>query len=264
MRKWLPEARPRALIALIHGYAEHTGRYERHAANLCAAGIGVVSYDHAGHGHSGGKRGYISDYANLLADCRDFLDHVLAHHPDTPVFLLGHSLGGSLAALAAATHQEKLAGLIMSSPAIALMEAPWLQKLALSLSRVVPRLVVKPLNRSHLSTDPGVAAAFEQDPLTFRSRISTRTAAEIIRVGKAAMEAAPEVRLPLLLFHGTSDLITSPKASADFYESAASQDKSISFFRGMYHETLNEPGGKRVLDGVIDFVEDHDTDNWLA
>ncbi|NNE45586.1 MAG: alpha/beta hydrolase [Rhodothermales bacterium] len=256
-RCWVPVARPRAVVALLHGLAEHTGRYEQHAKHFTDLNIAVESYDQLGHGMSGGRRAYISAYETLVRDARDFIDRVVDRYPGTPVFLLGHSLGGAVAALASVDCPHEIRGLIMSSPAIALMEPPWLQKTALMLSHLIPRLPVKPLDQTLLATDGRVALAFKDDALTFCKALSIGTAAEIIRIGQAALHSAPRISHPLLLVHGREDRITSPQASGEFFRSAASQDKSVSLFKDMYHETFNEPGGQRVLALMSDFVLEH-------
>ncbi len=256
-RGWTSGDSRRAVLAIIHGYAEHSGRYEPHARYFCDLGIAVHSYDQAGHGRSGGRRGFIAAYEGLLSDANEFVDRLITDNEGSPIFLLGHSLGGALAALAARGRHHQLSGLIVSSPSIALMEPRWLQKLALSLSRVLPRLGVKPLDRSLLSTNSEVATAFDNDPLTYRRAIHVRTAAEIIRVGAAALHNARDVTLPLLVVQGTDDRITSAEAAAELYRLAASDDKSISLFKGMYHETFNEPGGRRVLENMADFILEH-------
>ena len=257
----MPQSRPRAVVALMHGFAEHSGRYAKHAPRFCDEDIALAGYDHEGHGRSDGRRGYVDDFSCLVTDACDFVDRLSDDFPDTPIFALGQSMGGCLAALSVVGRQDRLAGLIMTSPAIAVMQPPWMQKLVLRLSPIIPRLGTKPLSRGYLSTDLSVARDYKADPLTFCGRVAIRTAAEIIRLGEATMAAAPKITLPLLVIHGTSDRITSPSASAAFYEAASSSDKSISFYRDMYHETHNEPGGNRVWDGVIEFVVEHCTGN---
>jgi acylglycerol lipase len=115
-RAWLPEAGPRALVVIVHGASEHSGRYAHVAERLVSAGYAVYALDHRGHGRSEGKRAQLDRLDYVVADLRAFVDLAAERHPAAPVYLLGHSMGGCISVAYAVRHQETLAGLVLSAP----------------------------------------------------------------------------------------------------------------------------------------------------
>ncbi len=257
-RSWLPQRKPTAVVILVHGYAEHSGRYESHAFQLCQRDVAVEAIDLRGHGLSDGPRGYLASWVTLVDDVITFIGDVSDRHHGTPAVLFGHSFGATIAGLASleAPH-ELLRGLIMSSPALRINEPPWLQQIGLLLARLWPRLPTKRLDRRKLSADAAYVAASNKDPLNFHGRIATGTAAQIVIAGREMRHRAVELTRPLLIIHGTEDEVTMPEASADLYDHAPSDDKSLNLYPGLRHETLNEPNGHVVLDRIADFIIDH-------
>ncbi|MEM9998571.1 MAG: alpha/beta fold hydrolase, partial [Bacteroidota bacterium] len=176
-RTWAPElGTVRADVLLVHGIGEHSGRYAHIAAHLMMQGIRVFAYDQRGHGESEGERAYIERFDSLVAD----LHHVRAlvevqraepAGPTTPLFLMGHSLGGLVAARYVSAHSsEGLAGVILSSPALRTDVAPLLQKVSGAVARFAPRLRTVKLDLKALSRDPRVIRNYEEDPLVTSGR----------------------------------------------------------------------------------------------
>ncbi len=243
-------------MVIVHGYGEHSGRYERHANYFCDGGVALMGYDHPGHGRSEGRPGCVPSVDDLVGVLVEFLDAVTTRYPDIRPVVFGHSLGGTVAGLAALRVPERLAGLILSSPAIRLMEPLWLQRLGLLASRLFPLLPTKRLNRKLLSTDTAYVADAEADPLNYHGRVPVGTAAEMVISGRRLLAMGGGLNLPLLIVHGSADRMTSADASEELFRLASSRDKSLSFYNGMFHETLNEPLGHLVLARIGDFIED--------
>lgn len=260
-RCWLPEGRPAAVIILVHGFAEHCGRYELHAKRFCEQRFAVEALDLRGHGRSEGPRGYVPSFRTLVDDITAFVKRVLERRRGSRTFLLGHSFGAAIAGLASLRlHDVPIRGLILSSPAVRICEPQWLQRLGLVAARFAPRLPTKRLDRRKLSTDAAYVAAANADPLNYHGLIPTVSAAQIVLAGRALLDRAALLSLPLLIIHGTDDRITMPEASADLYGCAASIDKSLNLYTGMRHETLNEPNGHVVHDRITDFIMENATD----
>ena len=173
-----------------------------------------------------------------------------------PVFFFGHSMGGLIALRAGLASADPVAGLILSAPALGVDEDlfPWLRKLALIGSRWFPRLRIARLGSSMLSRDPEVVADFRADPLVFHGRIPTRTGAEVFRMSDETAGRAEELTLPLLILQGTGDAVVSPGASEAFYRQAASGDKTLRLYPGLYHDLPREPEKQEILAEIAAWI----------
>ncbi len=258
-RRWLPHDHPEAAVVIVHGIGDHSGRFAHVAAHLMLHDYEVYAFDLRGHGRSEGEpRAYVESFDEYTEDLAHFLRHV---HEATsgPVFLLGHSLGGLIAASYVVQHgTNDLAGLILSSAALQIPAdlSPVLQKAAGVLSRFAPKVALKKLDPSHLSKDPGVARGYELDPLTYTGGIRPRVGHEILRVTEVVRQHASAFTLPLYLFHGTADRITDPAGSQWLHDHAPSEDKTLHFYDGLYHETMNEPERQQVLDDLASWLNE--------
>lgn len=246
-----------AVVLLVHGIGEHSGRYAYPAAHLLLHRIAVLTYDHRGHGQSEGLRvhvdafdEYLNDLALALAWARDEAGHL-------PLFLMGHSLGGLIVARYVVDRRpEGLAGVVLSSPALQIPAdlSPLLQRIAGTVSRLVPRLRTTRLDLAHLSRDPAVARAYAGDPLTDKGGIRARIGHEILEATRHVRAHPEAFTLPLLLFHGTADRITDPEGSRWLYAHAPAADKTLTLYDGFFHETMNEPERDRVLGDLTDWI----------
>src|SRR5690606_1998972 len=135
---WLPSGEPRGIVLLCHGLGEHSGRYGNVVGALVPDGWAVYGVDHRGHGRSGGRRAHLRRDADWLADFDAFRRVVVARHPGLRVFLLGHSMGGQIALAYALDHQDELAGLVLSAPALANSTVP---RAAVRVLRAVAKVV---------------------------------------------------------------------------------------------------------------------------
>jgi acylglycerol lipase len=255
-RGWLPEGDPVGVVVVVHGIMEHSGRYAELAAELTGRGYAVWSFDLRGHGNSEGGRICIRSFDEYLKDLEWFLDRVRSRHPGEPPYLLGHSMGGNIAALFTLTRREELRGLVLSAPALRIGGAisPLLRHLAGLTSRVLPWLRIGRVTYHTLSRDPEVIDDFKTDPLVFHGRFPVRTGAEILRAARRIMDQAEAIELPLLVLHGTRDVVTTAEGSRQLHARAGSDDKTLKLYEGLYHDLFHEPEKDEVTADLIEWL----------
>ena len=237
----LDSGRVRGVVLIVHGLGEHAGRYGHVARRLNRWGFAVRAYDQYGHGASTGARGALPQADRLLTDLTAVVEQLRTQRgPDTPLILLGHSLGGLVVARFVALSLCPVQALVLSSPAL----DPGLnavQKLLLAtLPRIAPNLRVgNGLNPAFLSHDPAVVAAYRSDPLV-HDRICARLAVFIAAGGPATIAAAPAWCVPTLLLYAGADRLVDPAGSRAFARAAPKTVVSAHAFETLYHELFNE------------------------
>lgn len=252
------EGAPRATVALVHGLAEHAGRYAALAARLNAAGIDVLAVDLRGHGQSPGKRAWVERFDNYLDDADALVDE--AARGDAPLFLMGHSMGGAVAALyaieRAAARDRTLAGLVLSSPALAPgRDVPrWMLAVSRVISRVWPTFPAIRIDPALLSRDPAVVEANRTDPLVHHAAVPARTGAEILDAMARIERGRGALRVPVLVYHGTEDKLTEPDGSRAFGARVGSPDRTLTLYEGGFHETMNDLERERVIGALIAWI----------
>ena len=258
VRRRVPQARsPRGRVAIVHGYAEHSGRYENLVERLLAAGLGVGQFDLRGHGRSEGPRGFVRDFENYVNDLERFIAIERDLDAARPLFLLGHSMGGLIAARWVVSRATPISGLLLSGPALKIDERihPWLQRLSGAIGSLAPRLPTVRIDERALSRDPEVVQSFRDDPLVFHGRMPARTGAEIVRVSKQIGGQFAKLTLPVLFMHGTADRLADPEGSRQACQSAAAADKTLKLYSGLYHEIFHEPEREQVFDDLVQWLE---------
>lgn len=254
----LPQGTPqRGTVLLVHGLGEHVGRYHALARRLNGWGLVVRGYDQYGHGESGGPRGGLTSDMRLLDDLADLVDATRARMPaGQPLVLLGHSLGGLVAARFVAMNLRPVDALMLSSPALdAGLSA--VQKLLLAtLPRIAPNLRVgNGLDPQHLSHDPAVVAAYRADPLC-HDRISARLGRFIADEGPATVARAAHWSVPTLLMWAGSDKLVNPAGSRAFAAAAPQALVQSHCFEPLFHELFNE--SPELADPVFEMLQ-----QWL-
>jgi len=253
---WEPEKPPQAVVCLVHGLGEHSGRYVHVADHLTAAGFAVLTMDLRGHGKSAGVRGQINSIDNFLDDIDHLLREAENRYAGEQRFLYGHSLGGFLVLLYTLKRQPVLAGVVSSSPGLRSPLEKQTLKLTISrsLARLLPNLVIPSgLNAADISRDPEVVRVYLNDPLV-HDRASLAFVKALFDAIPWTFQHAPEFKPSLLLFHGTRDNITLPSGSQEF-ANLVPGDCTLKLWEGLYHETHNEPEKEQVLAFLIDWLK---------
>ncbi len=267
-RAWLPEE-PERLLVVIHGFAEHSGRYDRFGAWFAERGSAVHSYDQQGHGRSYGYRNYVSRFDDFLDDLERFLELARGEHPEIPLTLVGHSMGGLIAAAYARERKPAMLALVTSGAALSLGPSLSRTKIALSrvLRRVAPRLALDPgLPPEGLSRDPEVVRRYIEDDL-IEPKMTTALAVEMIDAVARTASGGAEIEVPMLLLHGREDQLCDPSGSADFFHSLLGDIATRSALRvypTLRHEIFNEPEQEEVFADLLDWVRSRERDDLPA
>lgn len=248
-RAWQPDASPRAVVILVHGLAEHSGRYESVISYMLGQELAVWTYDQRGHGRSPGQRCYVNNFGDLTGDLAKFIAKVKSDHPDTPLFLLGHSLGALEVADYAAGGANGIHGAILSAVPLCIHHntPELLVKLASVFSKLAPRLGLQKLPSDTISQDKSVVQDYVNDPLVYTGKIPARMGAEMFRSVKELSAKLPTINLPILVLHGGEDRMALPDGGKLLFERASSVDKELHIFPECYHEIFNEACGDTAL-----------------
>lgn len=250
-RRWSPPGPSRATIVLVHGIAEHGGRYEHVGRTLAAAGFDTRATDLRGFGESGGTRAYVDSFDDYLNDLQ--ADVEAARREGVPTVLLGHSMGGLIVFLYLVSDRPAPDLAILSAPALD-AEVPVVKRAAARiLSRVAPRLALpNDLDGSQLSRDAAVGEAYFADPLV-HAKTTARLGAELLAAMKRSRSAAARIEVPTLLIHGGADTIVPPETTAPLADLPAVDRRLFPAFR---HESFNEAGGSEAIAAVAEWLEE--------
>lgn len=247
-RRWEPES-PRYIALLCHGYGEHSGRYHYVATRLIADGAAVYAVDHIGHGLSDGERVLVENFEDVVHDFRLLDLTARREHPDLPIVLIGHSMGGMIAARYAQLHGDELAAVVLSGPVL----GTWAVVDTLLAADEIPDAPVDP---STLSRDPEVGRAYVDDPLVWHGPFKRRTL-EALKDCLGTITAAGAVdTVPVLWLHGSDDALVPVDGTATGWATFAGRGSSSKQYPGARHEIFNETNRDEVLDDVLDFVHD--------
>ena len=251
-RRWQPHGPARAAVLLLHGIAEHSGRYEHVGTRFTAAGFDAVAIDHRGYGRTGGYRGHCDSWSQFSDDVQDQLFEV--RKLGLPTVVVGHSLGGLMAARYVVDERPQPDLLVLSGPALGAEIPRRLRLAAPILGRLMPLLEIKSEgDRSLLSSDPRVGEVFYADPLRVPNP-TARLGLEIMRAISAARANIERVTMPTLVVHGGDDRLVPPEAS-EIFETLPNVRRIV--YRGLRHEVFNEPSGPEVIDEVIAWIDSH-------
>ncbi len=254
---WVPESDPRAVMLVVHGAGEHSGRYDRLAEYCAARGYAVAALDHPGHGRSEGQRVHVQRFDDYLRALEHFHARVKSDFQGVPQFLLGHSLGGLISSHYLLAHQQDFVGCVLSGPAIKTDIEPGLVQtwLIRTLSLVYPTAGVLQLDASGVSRDEAEVERYLNDPLVYNGKLSARLVSELFGAMGEIHTLAAGIQLPLLLLHGGDDAMASPEGSRLLHDRVSSQDKSLKIYPGLYHEIFNEPEHPEIFKELLDWCD---------
>ena len=256
---WEPDGQTRAVVLLVHGLGEHSGRYAHVAEHLAERGFAIYTLDHYGHGKSDGHAGFVERFSVYLDGVGALLEKARDEQPEVPFFLVGHSMGGLIAATYLLENQDAFRACVLSGPALKTDQAPPALLLALVrlLSKLVPTLPMIQLDASGVSRDPAVVEAYVNDPLVFHGRLSARLIAELSATMDDTLSRAGEIRIPVIFLHGEKDVLTAPSGSREMFNNVSSDDKTLKIYPGLFHEIFNEPEKDTVLSEMSAWLEAH-------
>jgi acylglycerol lipase len=253
---WKPEE-VKAVVLGVHGLAEYSGRYTHVADHFANEEIAFYALDHRGHGLSEGVRGHIDSFDDYLDDLDTFLEMVKEKEPGKKIFLLGHSLGGTISIAYALKHPEKIDGLILSSPGLKLATEldPELVKAIEELSKSNPtQELPNEIDPYTLSHDKEICEKYDKDPLVFKT-ITARFGTEFFTTMEKLIENAGKLKVPTLLLVAGDDKLVNPEGSKAFAERVTEKDFKMIIYDGFYHELFNEVEKQKVFKEVDDWLK---------
>ena len=256
---WIPET-PKAVIQLIHGGFEHSGRYQNIVNELIPESYAIYADDHRGHGNSEGLRNYVDSFDQFIEDEKLFFDLIKEKFPKLPIFMLGHSLGSFIAIYFTKKYENLLNGLILSGTGTnpGKETSGFLKLLAKLFSKVAPKIKFNPrIDAKFLSHDLEVVEDYKNDPLVNADTITARLGFEMIKNFKNLKLVISNFKINLLVQCGSEDKLI--RGSEDLDNLFKMEDKTIKIYQGLYHEVYNETenGRKIVLKDLKDWLNNH-------
>lgn len=252
LRHWpVNDGEPLASLLIVHGLAEHSGRYEHVGAHFAAAGLDTWGLDLRGFGGSGGPRAWVDRWSHLHDDLEERLAAIRAARPQLPVVLYGQSLGGLVSLGYTLEGRVRPDLLVLTAPAISAAIPMWQRALVGLLSRVAPRTMLpNRLDGSVLSHDPAVGVAYFADPLCLHSS-TARFGALAFAEQRRVSAALDRLSIPTLVLHGGEDQLV-PTATSEVLEGRPGVTRHV--VPGRRHEIHNEPNPEVVLDEVVAWI----------
>lgn len=262
-RSWLPSEPSRVMI-LVHGYAEHTGRYDEMAMYFAARRFAVHAYDQVGHGRTKGARGHVDRFDRLVDELVRFIELVRLDHPGLPLTLVGHSMGGLIVAATAAFRQPEVENIVLSGALLQLggEAGGFRQSVSLVLARmlalIAPRVAFSTgLDLQGLSSDPDVIRRYVEDPYV-EDRMSVRFAAGMSAMVSALRGAADQIERPILILHGGADPISSPSGSHRLHAGLNAKiavQSELQIYPDLRHEIFQEPAREQVWQDILRWLK---------
>jgi alpha-beta hydrolase superfamily lysophospholipase len=246
----------RARIAIVHGFAEHGGRYRPLAERLAARGAESHLIDAHGHGRSPGPRGLIPGEDAAVAAVIALLERLRAAAPEVPVAAFGHSFGGALVLRAAQRRPDLVDAVVASAPYLvsALPDPPWLIGLASAAARLTPRLRTKPLDAGTVSKVEDEVRAYDQDPLVDRGGVRLGSIRALHAIGPHVLRDAAALVTPTLIVHGSDDALASPEGSRQLYLAAEGGEVELREVPGGAHALLHDAEAARIAEGIVAWI----------
>ncbi|GIX93315.1 monoglyceride lipase [Caerostris darwini] len=257
---WEPAERPRGLVFICHGYAEHCLIYEPLAKTLASNNFFVFSHDHVGHGQSEGSRAQIDTFDSFVDDVFKHTDIIRKRFSDLDCFICGHSMGGAISILSALRKPEYFKGVVLIGPAIATnpeIATPFKTTMAKVLRWIAPQFPIGGLDLTLVCSCPEQVESMEKDPLRFHGFAKAGFGASLMDACKEIQKKIPIIKFPFLICQGEEDKLCHPDGAVVMYENAASEDKTIKMYPKAYHSLLYEPNGiaETVTEDILTWIK---------
>lgn len=248
----------RGIVVVVHGFAEHSGRYEYITKRLFDNSYGVYRFDNRGHGKTRSEKGYIDRFEDFIYDTDTIVEMTRKENATSPIFMLGHSMGGLITAAYGIEYSDKLKGQILSGAATAISSQVRGIKGSLfsTLNKIAPKLRIKNPITNALCSDEEVVKDYLSDPLNLKDATLNLYVEFLINGVKWLKENMDRYYYPCLILHGGEDQIVLKNASETFYSRISSSDKRLIIFEGLYHEIMNEKTKDDVIDHICTWLDD--------
>lgn len=236
------------IAIVVHGYAEHGGRYRHLAERLAASGTATYAPDHLGHGNSDGERALITDFEHVVDDLATLADIAAVEHPGVPLFLIGHSMGGLLTARFCERWPERVAGAVFLGAVLGDWE--WARRVVTT--DTIPHV---PSDPNGMSRDPEACRHYAEDPLVYHGTYKKPLLVSELETLDRFNAELDRIVMPVLFLHGTDDPFVPYQASLDAVERMPSLDKTAKLYHGARHELVNETNREEVISDIVGFVQ---------
>jgi alpha-beta hydrolase superfamily lysophospholipase len=250
---------PHAVILITHGVAEHSDCYHSLSQTLAHEGFEVYGWDLPGHGKSYGKRGYVESFREYTDNLQLVFSELRKTHPQTPIFLFGHSLGGLITLNYALNFpNESYAAICLSSPALGVaLEVPKIKdQAARLLNAFAPKITIAhEINFTDLSRDSELIASYHRDPLRHK-RFSAPLYLGTLDAMEQIQLRAEEIKKPIFIQAAGEDRVTDTKATEKVFPLLGSENKSLKVYKNSYHEIFNDLDKKEVIDDLLLFLRE--------
>ncbi|XP_046570972.1 monoglyceride lipase-like isoform X1 [Haliotis rubra] len=261
-RYWSEEeglTKPKALVFITHGAGEHCLWYTQLAQQLTQKDLYVFSHDHIGHGQSEGDRVHIDHFSQYTRDVFHHIELIQEKFPAVPVFLIGHSMGGTIAIKSAMERPDFFKGVILISPAVIPdpnVATPVKVTVGRLVGRMFPQFPIIKLDSKNVSRDPEVVHKYDTDPLVYHGKLKARWGSEMLATLQDITSNLGSVEWPFIVLHGTEDKMCDPAGSKLLHEKAQSKDKTLKIYENYMHQLHNELGedGAGVRDDIINWI----------
>lgn len=253
---WRPDKTPKAVVQIMHGFGEHSGRYTNVVNELVPRGYIIYIMDHRGHGKSEGIQLYVKKFDEYIEDQKIFFDLIAKKEPNLPHFLLGHSMGSTMAELYVVTHPDNIKGLVLSGTAVQLAAVRGFMKALASFLTLFGKMRLKQDLAPQLSHDPEVVKAYREDPLVLKNPTIKLGVAFANAIAKAK-GLLGQIKIPVLVQSGSED--KAMLGTEKLKDLLTVPDKTVKIYSGLYHEVYNEleKDRKVVLKDLGDWLDSH-------
>ena len=256
---WKPEGTPKGIVQIVHGLAEHAGRYINVVNKLVPEGYIVYGDDHRGHGRSGGLQGYVRSVDEFVQDQREFTKIIREKEgKELPLFILGHSMGSFISILYMADYPEEFKGVVLSGTGSQVGGGVSRVTILMAkiMSKIRPKMTLDNELAEGVSRDPAVTEAYNNDPYVLK-KITVKLGGEIFKGFKLAEERIKDIKIPLFIQRGSEDpLIIKTK---ELFSNVITKDATLKEYEGLFHEVYNELEKDReiVLNELKDWLNNH-------
>jgi lysophospholipase len=243
-------------VVIVHGIRDHASRYAALAEALTARGLVVYAQDMRGHGDSGGDRQRFDSLPQLVEDTDLAVEQARKLNPGVPVFVYGHSLGGLISTHYALAHGDKLRGLVLSGPALKLFPSvsDGQKGAARFFSAILPGLPAQSVDDTEFVREEAAKKELAADPLVWHDNLPARSAAAALDGIDDVQKRMGDLKVPVLILHGSADKATNPEGSRELSTRAASTDKTLKIYDGVFHDLMHEPEHNQITGDVVGWI----------